>query len=122
MGEVKHTPGPWEYVAGTQHHGPYVSSSLGGDICDCYCMSNPAAASVLNGGTSYPVNHQGENADANARLIAAAPDMLAALRLAETAMAKASDLIELASHGAIARGLDGYLLTVRAAIAAAEGH
>src|SRR6185312_446312 len=68
----KHTAGPWEYVPGTEHHGPYVVNMWGGDICDCYTMSNLAAASVRNGGTSYPINHQGEAAEANAQLIAEA--------------------------------------------------
>lgn len=66
------TAGPWEYVPGTEHHGPYVAGPWGGDICDCYAMSNPMAASVRNGGTSFPINHQGESAEANAQLIAEA--------------------------------------------------
>ena len=70
---TKWTEGPWEYVASTEHHGPYVSCKWGGDICDCYVMSNPMAASVRNGGESYHINHQGDKADANAHLIAAAP-------------------------------------------------
>ncbi len=76
----QHTPGPWEYIASTEHHGPYVSGPFGGDICDCYAMSNPSALSVRNGGDSKPIPFQHEHADANARLIAAAPDLLEALR------------------------------------------
>lgn len=79
MSERKWTPGPWEYVPGTEYHGPYVSGPLGGDVCDCYAMSNPAALSVRNGGSSQPIWHQAERADANARLIAAAPDLYEAL-------------------------------------------
>lgn len=79
MSEVKHTPGPWEYVQSTEHHGPYISS-YAGDVADCYTMSNPMAASIRNGGDSYPVTFQGEQAEANARLISAAPDLLAALK------------------------------------------
>ena len=81
MGESKHTPGPWEYVPSTEHHGPYVTTGADmtyGDIADCYVMSKPAEWSTRNGGDSKPIPHQHERADANARLIAAAPDLLEA--------------------------------------------
>jgi len=42
-------------------------------------MSNPYALAVCNGGDSKPIAFQHDEADANARLISAAPDMLAAL-------------------------------------------
>lgn len=59
MGEtIEHTPGPWEYVASTEHHGPYVAAPFGGDICDCYTMSNLSAFSVRNGGDSVPIHFQ----------------------------------------------------------------
>lgn len=81
MVESKHTPGPWEYVPSNSNHGPYVSNGWGaGDICDCYVMSKPSELAVCNGWTSAPIHHQHEEADANARLIAAAPDLLEALR------------------------------------------
>jgi hypothetical protein len=76
------SPGPWELVEATEHHGPYVVNVYGRDVADCYCMSNPLSASIRNGGDSYPVNHCGDEAHANARLIAAAPDLLYALGLA----------------------------------------
>lgn len=78
MSHFKGTPGEWDYVRGTEHHGPYVAG-ISGDICDCYAMSNPMHASVRNGGDSHPINHQGKDAEANARLIAAAPCLLDAL-------------------------------------------
>lgn len=77
--EAKFTPGPWEYVPSSEHHGPYVAGPHGGDVCDCYTMSTPDAPSTRNGGNSYPVHFFAEQADANARLIAAAPTMFGAL-------------------------------------------
>lgn len=71
-----HTPGPWEYVPSNEHHGPYVAAPYGGDICDCYVMSDPSSLSVRNGGPSKPIHLQSGAADANARLIAAAPCLL----------------------------------------------
>lgn len=73
------TPGPWVLVPATEHHGPYIAADRGGDVCDCYCMTEPGLASTRNGGPSRPVNFQGEEAHANARLIAAAPDLFAQL-------------------------------------------
>lgn len=78
MSEGKHTAGPWDYVASSEYHGPYVTTEFGVTVCDFYVMSNPTAYSVRNGGDSKPILHLAEMADANARLTAAAPDMLMA--------------------------------------------
>lgn len=61
------SPLPWEIMAGTDHHGAYIVSASGLDVCDLYAMSNPMAASMRNGGTSFPVPFR--DMDANARLI-----------------------------------------------------
>ena len=75
MGEVKHTPGPWEFVPGNEHHGPYVTSEFGNTICDCYTMTEPGVLSADK--TRRPVPFLHEMAEPNARLIAASPDFAA---------------------------------------------
>lgn len=61
--ESKHTPGPWTVGVDEQDHGrPYVKDAEGYVVC----------ALIFEPGTGEP--------EANARLIAAAPDLLEALR------------------------------------------
>jgi len=88
-----HTPGPWEYVPSNENHGPYVVNGWGaGDICDCYTMSRPSELAVCNGGTSKPIHFQHDEADANARLIAAAPELLDLLERASEADSPNEDI------------------------------
>lgn len=65
----EHTPLPWDYVASNEHHGPYITSSVGGTICDLYTMSHPSEPSAVNGGRSRPMPFYHEMADPNAQLI-----------------------------------------------------
>ena len=92
----KHTPGPWQYVPSSEHHGPFVTSEHGSTICDCYTMSQPSLPSTRNGGSSAPITFMGEMADPNARLIAAAPLMLSELRQAATELEEAANIIKAA--------------------------
>jgi hypothetical protein len=70
MSEAKHTPGPWEWVA----HGEYGYSALTNSV-----NSEVLATGGFNDG-DYPVTWMGEEmSDADARLIAAAPELLEAL-------------------------------------------
>lgn len=75
-----HTPGPWEYVPSTEHHGAYITSIFGSTIADFYVMSQPGFSGALSGGPVHPVHFMSEMANPNARLAAAAPEMLAMLR------------------------------------------
>jgi hypothetical protein len=78
MSAQKHTPAPWEVS-----HGGHGSPS--GFVIDEYFVLNPAvaddvaiAADIIDPATGLP-------SEANARLIAAAPELLAALKMAESA-------------------------------------
>lgn len=71
----KHTPGPWD-IRYVDEDRTYITSSnqVGsafGTICDLYCRSGERCEREF---------YQFPHAAANARLIAAAPDMLDALR------------------------------------------
>ncbi len=91
---TEHTPGPWT----NQEHSTFVFSKHG-NVCAC---GDPHASTVV-GYTECEIGAPSlYEAVANARLIAAAPDMLAALRVAEAAL-----------------GMGGALPVVRAAIAKA---
>lgn len=77
----EHTPTPWEVVAATEHHGPYIVGPFGGDVADLYAMSNPLAPSMLTGGDSYPVLFGGTEANVAfiVRAVNAFDDMFEAL-------------------------------------------
>lgn len=104
------TPGPWDYIPSTEHHGPYVTSQFGSTICDFYVMSKPTERSTASGGQSRPIHHMHEMADANARLAAAAPDLLEALQIVASQI---TTIDNIANEEACA--------AVRAAIAKATG-
>lgn len=71
--EIKHTPGPWEVDSSKIRRIFWVTDEEGRDICDLFCRPH---------GEIMPF----ENAQANAYMIAAAPDMLAALKQVSSAL------------------------------------
>ena len=89
---LKHTPGPWRIVERDDHTEIWDTTELESTVCELPYINGPERA--------------------NARLIAAAPEMLAALRgIERTAMAANG-------HGVICQLV---LKEARAAIAAVEG-
>lgn len=105
------TPGPWSYVPGTENHGPYVTSQFGNTLCDCYVMSEPGWPSRADGGTSRPIPFMAEMADANACVMAAAQDMLKALK-------NVVDTITVQTASGSRPGRDNFNDAVRTAMAA----
>ena len=103
MSETKHTPGPWHIHTEPQPHGcPIVGNGRG------------LMLAMLSHSVNYP--NQRDEANANARLIAAAPDLL---EKAQVAMAACERMTE--QYGDVAFGVDFVTLgnALRAAIAKA---
>lgn len=85
---MMHSPSPWEYIPSNKNHGAYVLNGYGREVCDCYVMSKPGSWAVCNGGDSEPVPF--DDSDANAMLIAVAPEMLAHLRAIQKLVTEAA--------------------------------
>ena len=83
MGEAKHTPGPWFWALDRQDQRTSLMRSGSGDYVVC------PQADVENYGLS--VNPWNDVSDEDARLIAAAPDLLEALRSAWALMENGRD-------------------------------
>jgi len=71
--ETKHTPGPWQYGFPTMNGTPIRE-------VDCQVMSRGCLIANVSHGPIYPAEpFASEIREANARLMAAAPDLLEAL-------------------------------------------
>jgi hypothetical protein len=71
--KAKHTPGPWHYVGDSLTHRQFDIYSPGAAPRQHICTVNNLSVDAL-------WKRDAQQAEANARLIAAAPDLLAALR------------------------------------------
>lgn len=112
----KHTPGPWA-VVDVRAKGALV-----------YFRIDAGESRVGFAGT-YLVDRVGnktkavadEEAEANAHLIAAAPDLLEALDAAQLALAAVADAAAQEGFGQLADLIDGCMVNARTAIARARG-
>lgn len=95
----KHTPGPWKIVKDEELPGAYRIDGFYSQIEEAYESNDPQSVIAMN-----------EEDNANAALIAAAPEMFAALKHAEAAF----------DARGFSAGLGSVLGTVKAAIAKAE--
>ncbi len=108
------TPGPWEYeqcADGRHHTVAILSTAYRANEASPY---HPMIAQALTGRGHADM----ETATANARLIASAPDLLAALERAERALTKLGMMDEVMA-GTV--GKSSTLHQARAAIAKAKG-
>lgn len=106
---AKFTPGPWYYR-------PYNEDSGYGNSADW------AGQQIMGGEEDFvlaTLNHDGPNDEANARLIAAAPDMYEAL---QTFVSQYVDLVESGDAGFWDAEKEPKVIAARAALQKAEGH
>ena len=82
-----HTPGPWKVEVWDYSHATRPRREL-----NVQTESNLIATVAWDEGKDNPYTIQHDEAMANARLIAAAPDMLAALRTAEAWVDQQGDM------------------------------
>lgn len=104
--EGSHTPGPWQVRAWSSH----ASTTVGIESTD-----RPGWFDVVAECSGVGARFTREQEDANARLIAAAPELLAALKAMDTALCDGFDTQSTRMAGRKA------LIDARAAIAKAEG-
>ena len=112
MTQFKGTPAPWKWTSDLVNEGNALIGNNGnfvfyGDNI-CAGLSNDDGWGARIGGT-----HSDEESEANARLIAAAPELLEALQMAEKAMVKGRNVTYPEWYGVINKA--------RAAIAKATG-
>lgn len=108
MSSAQHTPGPWMVTNPNYGSGLCIESTMGSVVAHTAVYSNPR----------FPVSSRisSESAEANARLIASAPELLAALKEADYRLSFHFGFTATTGHwGNILRS------DLRAVIAKAEG-
>jgi len=105
--QAQHTPGPWRVTHGLEGD-LYVASKHGGYVP----IRTPFRTGAFTRGGTDRSAHTDAELDANARLIASAPDLLAACQAA---------LGELTDPNRGPSGPEPTIATVRAALAKARG-
>lgn len=110
---MPHTPGPY-VVEETTH------VTEGRYSCGVYCDDKTGSLVAQVGGFRYVLRGL-EETQANARLFAAAPDMLEALRLAEAALLYEAEMRSAACDPEYSAPITAVLAKVETAIAKAEG-
>lgn len=110
MNEPKHTPGPWELDERRDAHqwpDAYIIKGYGANVLAC----------VYDTGNDHVLTH----GQANARLIAAAPEMLAALQCAAAQLEEDFEISAAQNQNQQwIDNIDATQQTIRAAIAKAE--
>jgi hypothetical protein len=111
---TEHTPGPWWF----SQHDSIGRYDIGqGDVV----MFRSVLRSDSGPGEAPITDNRDEHTQANARLIAAAPDLLEALRAATNDIALAAETAKARGNDAVFAELTSHLRIYRAAIAKAEG-
>ena len=105
----EHTPGPW--TAMSQRYRDHQTGRIG---CPCWITHS--------GGITLPMDScAAPEAEANAMLIAAAPDLLHELRRCRERFAGSADYLRKRHRPSMAEEFDGYARDCDAAIARAAG-
>ena len=119
---AKHTPGPW-WIAPKKS--PYIATSDNPTVLSWLQSSGRDKFYALSVGTalgSVAIIPLDESNEANARLVAAAPELLEALRVAEKALIDSFECFK-SEHGPILNQKTfGYLETLDEVIKYSPGH
>lgn len=78
--KAQHTPGPWKYAGTMNGHDLTIIADTGTDVWKGLAMNGGPGYIATVRTTQYGIENKGTEREANAALIAAAPELLEALR------------------------------------------